>query len=185
MNNSIRKDRYTPTVYIDELSMLSLSENGTYSVADYEHIQDVDSVVDNMTTKCQPERNQPTATQYRLGKVSIDKDSIDKDRRGGSFVPPTVDEVREFCSSRNNRVDAEAFVDFYVSKGWMVGKNKMKDWRAAVRTWERRDGDRDRDKSTDNNSFIGVVSNNDNSRNGNGTGATENGIPTLIRETNG
>lgn len=52
------------------------------------------------------------------------------------FIPPTVDEVREYCQSRNNGIDPEAFVDFYASKGWMVGKNHMKDWKAAVRTWE-------------------------------------------------
>lgn len=59
--------------------------------------------------------------------------------RGGSvrFVPPSVDEVRTYCQERKNGVDAQEFVDFYTSKGWMVGKNKMKDWRAAVRTWEK------------------------------------------------
>ena len=53
------------------------------------------------------------------------------------FVKPTVEDVRAYCTERNNNVDAESFVDFYESKGWMVGKNKMKDWKAAVRTWER------------------------------------------------
>lgn len=53
------------------------------------------------------------------------------------FVPPTPDEVKAYCRERNNRVDAERFVDFYASKGWMVGKTKMRDWKASVRTWER------------------------------------------------
>lgn len=53
------------------------------------------------------------------------------------FTPPTVDEVKEYCDSRGNGIDAQAFVDFYASKGWMIGKNKMKDWKASVRTWER------------------------------------------------
>lgn len=55
------------------------------------------------------------------------------------FNPPTVEEVREYCTERGNAVDPEAFVDFYASKGWMIGKNKMKDWKAAVRTWEQGD----------------------------------------------
>ena len=55
------------------------------------------------------------------------------------FTPPTVEEVKQYCQERNNNVDAETFVDFYECKGWMVGKNKMKDWKAAVRTWERKD----------------------------------------------
>ena len=55
------------------------------------------------------------------------------------FTPPTVDEVREYCRSRHNAVNAEAFVAFYTSNGWKVGKNTMKDWKAAVITWEKRD----------------------------------------------
>lgn len=55
------------------------------------------------------------------------------------FVPPTVDEVKQYCRERSNSVDAQRFVDFYASKGWMVGKTKMKNWKASVRTWERSD----------------------------------------------
>lgn len=53
------------------------------------------------------------------------------------FVPPTADEVRAYCAERGNGIDADDFVDFYTGKGWFVGKNKMVDWKAAVRTWER------------------------------------------------
>lgn len=56
----------------------------------------------------------------------------------GRFIPPTVEEVRAYCNERKNNVDAEAFVNFYASKGWYVGKNKMKDWKACVITWEKR-----------------------------------------------
>ncbi len=55
------------------------------------------------------------------------------------FKPPTRSEVEAYCVERGNRVDAVKFIDFYTSKGWVVGKSKMKDWRAAVRTWERND----------------------------------------------
>ena len=50
---------------------------------------------------------------------------------------PTIDEVRAYCQERRNHVDPEAFIDFYQSKGWKVGKSPMVDWKAAVRTWER------------------------------------------------
>ena len=53
------------------------------------------------------------------------------------FMPPSVEEVRAYCQERNNGIDPETFVDFYEAKGWFIGKNKMKDWKAAVRTWER------------------------------------------------
>lgn len=53
------------------------------------------------------------------------------------FTPPSVEEVKSYCAERKNNVDAQRFVDYYTANGWLVGKNKMKDWRAAVRTWER------------------------------------------------
>lgn len=55
------------------------------------------------------------------------------------FVPPTLEQVAAYCEERGNTVNPEAFVSFYESKGWMVGKNRMKDWKAAVRTWEQKE----------------------------------------------
>ena len=54
------------------------------------------------------------------------------------FCPPSVEEVRSYCEERGNGIDPETFIDFYTMKGWRVGKEHMKDWKAAVRTWERR-----------------------------------------------
>ena len=71
------------------------------------------------------------------------------DRGREKFLPPTVDEVRAYCQERHNNINPNCFVDFYISKGWMVGKSKMKDWRAAVRHWEERDKD-ERKRSTRN-----------------------------------
>lgn len=55
------------------------------------------------------------------------------------FVKPTVEEVQAYCKERNNNVDAEKFITHYQSNGWKVGKSAMKDWKAAVRTWEKND----------------------------------------------
>lgn len=63
--------------------------------------------------------------------------SDESPKKTSRFVPPTVEEVQAYCIERGNRVNPDAFVDFYSAKGWMVGKNKMKDWKAAVRTWEK------------------------------------------------
>ena len=57
----------------------------------------------------------------------------------GRFTPPTLDEVTEYCNMKGAGIDPQYFIDFYQSKNWMVGKNKMKDWQAAVRTWMRKD----------------------------------------------
>ena len=128
MANALRKDRYTPTVFKEELARLELKPNGSYTFSDNGC---------QLVASCLP--------QNRIDKNRIDKDRLGKYNKGESvrgekadrFVPPDVNQVQEYCDSRNNGIDAQTFVDFYTSKGWMVGKNKMKDWKAAVRTWER------------------------------------------------
>lgn len=69
----------------------------------------------------------------------ISKDTSDNIYKGKRFVKPTLDDVTFYCIERNNSVNPEAFLDFYESNGWKVGNNPMKDWKAAVRTWERRE----------------------------------------------
>lgn len=77
-----------------------------------------------------------TIRSNNIKEITINKEvPIDKKE---VFIPPTVEEVATYCQERNNTVDPEAFVAFYASKGWKVGKNKMKDWRMAVITWEKR-----------------------------------------------
>ena len=83
-----------------------------------------------------------TACSQNLGANSnqINTDSIQNHQSNNQrFVPPTYEEVNIYCNERGNNVDAQAFVDFYTSNGWKVGNNPMKDWKAAVRTWEKRD----------------------------------------------
>lgn len=134
MHNYIQTDRYRPSDYVEEKSMLGLKSNKAYTLDE-----------SKMVTRC--------IQNVSVGKGSIDKGSIGKDNniiecettveiiepkpKKKNFIPPTVEEVGEYCRSRNNGIDAQSFVDFYTCKGWMVGKNKMKDWKAAVRTWER------------------------------------------------
>ena len=123
-NNQIRKDRYQPSIYQNLLVQIG--------------------AVDQLATDGQPDGNQ-RLTQYRLGKDRLGKVSLgernatDKPPRASRFQPPTINEVRAYCQERGNSVDPERFVDFYASKGWLVGKSKMKDWQAAVRSWERSD----------------------------------------------
>ena len=80
------------------------------------------------------QKRQPTVNKnvkdniIRLNNTSINK----------IFRKPTIQDIQEYCNERNNGINAEAFYDFYESKGWCVGKNKMKDWKACVRTWEQR-----------------------------------------------
>lgn len=68
-------------------------------------------------------------------------------RGSAKFHKPSLEEIRDYCLERGNRVDPEQFLNFYESKGWVVGKSPMKDWRAAVRTWEKRENDSPRRRS--------------------------------------
>ena len=67
----------------------------------------------------------------------VKKSKVKESKGKNIFIPPTLEEVRAYCQERNNGVDPQKWYDFYSAKGWMIGKNKMKDWKAAVRTWER------------------------------------------------
>ena len=71
-----------------------------------------------------------------------DSISLSKDKhinnKGASFKKPTVNDIKEYCLERNNGIDSETFFDFYESKNWLIGKNKMKNWKACIRTWEKR-----------------------------------------------
>ena len=71
--------------------------------------------------------------------INITNTNLTDSNKKAFFKKPTLDEVKDYCILRKNNIDAEAFIDFYESKNFMIGKNKMKDWKAAVRTWERRE----------------------------------------------
>lgn len=121
INNYLRSDRYTPTKYAEEKSTLALDENGAYT----------SGIPTGIPTGI------PSMGTPSIGKDSIGKESINNSKPTKRFTPPTVEEVKAYCTERHNSVDPQTFVDFYSAKGWMVGKNKMKDWKACVRTWER------------------------------------------------
>jgi uncharacterized protein YdaU (DUF1376 family) len=75
------------------------------------------------------------------GSSSSTSSSIKNNKKNIIGIPPKTEDVRGYCSERNNGINAEQFFDYYESRGWMIGKNKMKDWKAAIRTWERNNKD--------------------------------------------
>lgn len=108
---------------VDELGMVR--SNGTlpgYSPDDLAELRRTDAIV-------------PSAGTELVGEDETRQDEIISNLR---FRRPSVEEVRAYCQERRNSVDAEQFVDYYESKGWRVGHNPMKDWKACVRTWERK-----------------------------------------------
>lgn len=122
IHNYIRNDRYKETKYKEELASLALDENNSYTVG-----IPSDTQMD---------------TQVRLGKVRLGKESNIGDTRNARFTPPTLEEVTAYVTERQSKVIPQEFIDFYEAKGWMVGRTKMKDWKAACRNaekWERWD----------------------------------------------
>ena len=75
------------------------------------------------------------------------------------FEKPTLSEIKAYCIERGNKVDAQHFFDYYESNGWKVGKNSMKDWKAAVRTWERSEYRKPNYKKNSKEDAINVVNN--------------------------
>lgn len=118
--------------------------------------KNIDNQRDSYEKRCEINRQNITNRYESLRTVTNayeskqDKDK-EKDKEKNKktikrFTPPTVEEVRSYCTERGNNVDPQTFVDFYEAKGWMVGSNHMKDWRACVRTWEKNRLDRGRGK---------------------------------------
>lgn len=137
INNYLRSDRYTPTIYATEKAMLTganahaptVSEAGIPSGIPY-------GLPTVSTVKVREEEiyimpaDEPQTPAPKVEETRQDK-------RRTQFVPPTLEDVQAYCSERGNGVDANAFVDYYTANGWKVGRNKMRDWKASVRYWER------------------------------------------------
>ena len=139
IHNYIRNDRYKETNYKEEKATLCLDENNSYTTKDTLGIPN----------------GYQMDTQVRLGKDRLGKDSIDnKESKPKRFTPPSLEDVQAYCLERNNNVDAERFIDYYQSNGWMVGRNKMKDWKSAVRTWEKNNYSNPPKKQTEMSGFI-------------------------------
>ena len=107
------------------VKLLGIKDNGVYTL-DSEQM-----VANRLPDGCH------SIVENSIEENSKEKGSKKKDSPK-RFVPPSLEEVQAYCSERGNGIDAQSFIDFYASKGWMVGKTKMTDWKAAVRTWESR-----------------------------------------------
>ena len=123
INNYIRKDMFHETTYKEERAMLEIDENNAYRLPVTSSLQECNKLT----------------TQISIDKNSIDKNSIDKNiSNTKKFTKPSIEEIQEYIQSRSSDVDPNRFYDYYESIGWKVGKNPMKDWKACVRTWERK-----------------------------------------------
>ena len=133
-NNLIRSDRYQPTIYTEEKAALQMDETGRYHLLDTNGIPTV--------SKRLP--------QVRLGENRLemgDKPPAPANRK--RFIPPTMEDVQAYIAEKGYRIDPQRFIDHYEANGWRVGRNPMKSWQAAVRTWAKNEYSSKREESTD------------------------------------
>lgn len=90
-------------------------------------------------------------------EIELDTKANKSPTKAKRFVKPTLSEIEQYCIERNNNVDAQHFYDHYESNGWKVGKNSMKDWKAAVRNWERNEYRKPNSKKNSKEDAINVV----------------------------
>ena len=144
-NNTLKNDRYKPTVHQNEKALLSLTPAGRYVKSTAENRPsllngtNMEPVWNQPGTSLEPQHNitEHNITEHRVEGAAKPPTAPEKRKR---FVPPSVDDVRAYCTERGNHVDPQRFVDFYTANGWAQGRGKpIKDWRAAVRTWEGRE----------------------------------------------
>ena len=149
IHNYIQNDRYHETKYKDELDTLTLDENNAYTLTNTDVLL--------LDTECIHDVS-ITDTEDRIGKS---KDRLGKDRLGKDnnkrFVKPTIEEIEDYINEKGYQVDAHKFYDYYESNGWRVGRNPMRDYKAAIRNWSRNNLDRGNKKQDGFDAFADLL----------------------------
>lgn len=124
------------TIYMTEVQKMTGAETAWAQKKRLYRGKQEEDKARTLSSQCPPDVRQEIEKEKEIEKeLDIVGTAVPKQPK--RFKPPSVDEVRAYCRERKNMVDAEKFIDYYTSNGWKVGKNNMKDWKAAVRTWER------------------------------------------------
>lgn len=118
----------------------------------------VQTKVREISEKSPPEIEIELEKEIKIEK-EIDSSAKSTTTKRKRFEKPTLSEIKQYCIERKNNVNAEHFFDYYESNGWKVGKNSMKDWKAAVRTWERSEYRKPNSKKNSKEDAINVVNN--------------------------
>ena len=162
-----------------DLGLIDVLENGAIYMLDIqnfigkgsseadrkrEYRQRIDTDRTNVQTNLrQISEKSPPEIEIKLEKeIKIEKEidsSASTTTKRKRFEKPSISDIKQYCMERNNNVNAEHFFDYYESNGWKVGKNSMKDWKAAVRTWERSEYRKPNSKKNSKEDAINVVNN--------------------------
>lgn len=137
MHNKLRQDRIKLTDYQKERDLLIVKENESYTEKEGVSIgllEDMPTDVRQVSDKCPP-----SIDQCSVVEISVVEGSKEKKRTKTSrFAPPSIEELNSYISENNYNVNSDTFMNHYETVGWKVGKNKMEDWKAAVRGWHSR-----------------------------------------------
>lgn len=135
----VSKDRVSRIVSeLSECGFVRLSpdpDSGTRRI--YPLVEKTTGIGENTNTPCQ--KNQTALVENANHRKYLDQNIENTPTQRKRFQPPSVSEVADYCRERGNTINAEQFVDFYEARGWKLGRQTMRDWKAAVRTWERRE----------------------------------------------
>jgi len=162
-----------------DLGLIDVLENGAIYMLDIqnfigrgsseadrkrEYRQRIEKDRTNVQTKVREisEKSPPEIELELKKEIKIEKEidsSASTTTKRKRFEKPTLSEIEQYCIERKNNVNAEQFFDYYESNGWKVGKNSMKDWKAAVRTWERSEYRKPNSKKNSKEDAINVVNN--------------------------
>ena len=162
-----------------DLGLIDVLENGAIYMLDIqnfigrgsseadrkrEYRQRIETDRTNVQTKVREisEKSPPEIELELKKEIKIEKEidsSASTTTKRKRFEKPTLSEIKEYCIERGNKVDAQHFFDYYESNGWRVGKNSMKNWQAAVRTWERSEYRKPNSKKNSKEDAINVVNN--------------------------
>ena len=162
-----------------DLGLIDVLENGAIYMLDIqnfigrgsseadrkrEYRQRIETDRTNVQTKVREisEKSPPEIERELEKEIKIEKEidsSASTTTKRKRFEKPTLSEIEQYCIERNNNINAEQFYDYYESNGWKVGKNSMKDWKAAVRTWERSEYRKPNSKKNSKEDAINVVNN--------------------------
>lgn len=127
INNDLKNDRYHETIYTEEKAQITTDPSKRYAL-----VSSMDTSCTQYVSSLETEHN---ITEHNITESS--KESAAKPPRA-RFIPPSVEEVAAYCQERHSDIDPQRFVDYYTANGWTQGRGKpIKDWKAAVRTWER------------------------------------------------
>lgn len=135
IHNTLKADRYKPTVYQEEMTKLETNPNKSYTLA-LASGTELEPSRNHSGTELEPQRS---IDKKSIGERSIGESSKPAASNRKRFSPPTLEELSSYISEKGYTIDPQRFMDHYESIGWKVGRNPMKDWRAAVRTWGSRE----------------------------------------------